>query len=348
MKLIAGIDPGKTAAVALVDISSDFVKVFSRRDFSISDICNYLIEHGGPIIIATDKGNPPAAIKKIASSFNARFFSPEKDLGISEKKDITKNFTFDNDHEQDALAAALYAKKEFSGLFEKIDYTLEKKNLLHMSDSVKELLVKNEVGNIEQAIKLLTPEKQENNVKVVPRVIETKKVMELNEKIEQRDKTIEFLRKQIRELRNENAELRRTPNTPEDSKIENLRKSIATLRQEKDDILKQREKSGIIQELKEKYEIIYKPEDFSDPNDMKNKVIIVDNNFSVAKFQPKAIISAKIPKHEVNVPVIQPEKVNIRKVSNIPVADKKEIEHAIKQSFLEWLDKYKGRFHEQI
>src|SRR3990172_6927933 len=113
MKLIAGIDPGITTAIAVVDIESDFYYVASKRDASLAILESMLMEKGEPIIIATDKKNSPSSVKKIASAFNAVLFLPKNDLSIKDKEAITRNLDYDNFHEGDSLAAAMFAKRYY-------------------------------------------------------------------------------------------------------------------------------------------------------------------------------------------------------------------------------------------
>jgi hypothetical protein len=124
---------------------------------NLSELCNYIAEKGEPIIIATDVAKPPALVKKSASAFNALLFSPKKDITQTEKRKLLRAAKFSkkmkNKHEKDALAAALKARKRFLNFFVKIDSALKKKNLSHLNDDVKSLLIKRRVCNIEQAIK---------------------------------------------------------------------------------------------------------------------------------------------------------------------------------------------------
>jgi soluble P-type ATPase len=176
--------------------------------------------------------------------------------------------------------------------------------------------------------------------------------MELKEKLVAKERTIEILRKQIDELKKENIELRKmVGHGISDSRLENLRKNIASLRQEKEKLLAEKEKKDLIKKLGERYEIIYHVGDFENPEEMNDKVILIDSNFSIEtieRFGPKAIISEKIPyKKDTNIPMIQKQKINIREINNVLVADKKEIEKAIRESFFVWLSNYKERFHEK-
>jgi predicted RNase H-like nuclease (RuvC/YqgF family) len=158
MKLIVGIDPGTTTGVAMLDMDpfSSFCQTFSSRGASFSRLCDYISENGEPVIIACDVKKPPNLVKKTASTFNAVLSKPRKTITVAEKKKIAKSFAvFNNKHERDALVAALLAKKKFSIMFRKVDSILKTRDLTHLTDDIKELLVKKRAGNINQAIKLL-------------------------------------------------------------------------------------------------------------------------------------------------------------------------------------------------
>ena len=156
MKIIVGVDPGTTTGIAILGIKSDsdFCKTFSYKGVPFSRLCDYISENGNPVIIACDVKKPPALVKKIASAFNAVLSKPRRTIKVSEKRRLVKIAT-KNKHERDALAAALLAKKRFSILFRKVDSTLKRKNLLHMNEDIKELLIRRKAGNINQAIRLL-------------------------------------------------------------------------------------------------------------------------------------------------------------------------------------------------
>ncbi|MEM7819695.1 MAG: DUF460 domain-containing protein [Candidatus Aenigmatarchaeota archaeon] len=347
MKFIAGIDPGKTVGVAVIDIASDHYQTFSFVNVSINDICDLLISIGEPIIIATDKMIASEGVRKISATFNARLFLPKKDITINEKKELTRNFSFNNNHERDALASAIFAKKEFANLFGKIEYVLRKKNLSYLSDEVKELLIKNEVGNIEQAIKFLLRDEIKHETKIIPKIIETKLVKTLRKKIELLEKNNETLRNQILELKNENKRLVELIRKKNESKIiKNLRKSIATLIDEKNKIMNEYRNFVKIKELENEFYIVWPAERFEKIEDMKNKVILDNGKIdikAIEKYNPKAIITNR--NIISDVPIIRHESINIREIDNFLVIDKKELDNAIKKSFLLWLDAYKERFH---
>jgi predicted RNase H-like nuclease (RuvC/YqgF family) len=157
MKTVVGIDPGVTTGIAIFDMNSfsDFYQSFSIRGASFSRLCDYISENGEPVIIACDVKKPPSLVRKTASAFNAVLSKPGKTITVAEKNRLVKRYVFKNKHERDAIAAALLAKKRFSVLFRKVDSMLKVRNLVYLSDDIKNLLVKKRAGNINHAIKAL-------------------------------------------------------------------------------------------------------------------------------------------------------------------------------------------------
>lgn len=332
MKLIAGIDPGMITAVAAIDIESDFYKTYSSRNFTFSEICDYLVTVGEPIIISVDTMHAPETVRRVAAAFSARLYYPKRDLYIGEKKTIIGEKDVKNDHERDALAAAMYAKSFFSSLFKKVDNALGGKSLGYLSPDVKELLVKHESGNIEQAVKMLLGEARPQ-IKVVPRLIETKKVLELRREMESLEKENIRMKKRIDILEVENKKLKQPVRTNETDSIRNLRKSLTSLMNEKRSLEKE---YALYKELEKDYEIL------SDGPE-KNGIIIFKDGMDVSKLEklePHAIISEKIL--DTSIPVIHPERINIERVGSFTVVKKGDIETALgNEGFIEWLSKYK-------
>jgi len=332
MKLIAGIDPGMITAAVAIDMESGFYQAYSRRGFSFSEICDFLVSMGEPVVVSVDTMHVPDLVKRVAAAFNARLYYPRRDMYIGEKKSLTEGKALKNDHERDALAAAMHAKAFFSALFEKIDKTLETKSLARLSADVKELLIKNEAGNIEQAIKLLVGEGRKE-IKVVPRVIESKKVLELRRVIEDLEKENTAIKKKIEALEKDNERLRRPVHHSESVTIRNLRRSLASLISEKKSV---EQEYALYKNLSGRYEILAETAE-------KNRIVLFTegmNTEEIEKIGPKAIISDKFL--QTSIPVIHPDKIKIQKIGNFLVADKADIESALgKESFIEWLSQYK-------
>jgi predicted RNase H-like nuclease (RuvC/YqgF family) len=63
-------------------------------------------------------------VKKINAAFNARFFVPEEHLSVLEKKELVRGYELGNNHEKDALAAALKAYNMSSAKLRNIEKRL--------------------------------------------------------------------------------------------------------------------------------------------------------------------------------------------------------------------------------
>jgi len=62
----------------------------------------------------------PETVEKIRRSFDAAGWTPTSDLPVDEKQHRTRDEGYDNDHERDAIAAALYAFDAHEDQFERI------------------------------------------------------------------------------------------------------------------------------------------------------------------------------------------------------------------------------------
>ncbi len=119
-KLIVGLDPGLTFGIALVDLNGKMVKTTSIKRALRSEILDFILSHGSPLIVCSDVSPMPKQVEKIASLSNAIKFAPTHDLSKSEKKGLTENYRVRNAHEMDALAAALKGYKSVKSTIEKI------------------------------------------------------------------------------------------------------------------------------------------------------------------------------------------------------------------------------------
>lgn len=118
--VLVGIDPGTTTAVAVVDLDGTTLDVWSSRTADTATVIEWIIERGRPILIAADVEPMPETVEKIRRSFDAAGWYPETDLPIDRKLHRTRNEGYDNDHERDALAAALFAFDDHVNQFERI------------------------------------------------------------------------------------------------------------------------------------------------------------------------------------------------------------------------------------
>lgn len=155
-RTIVGIDPGTTAALAVLDLHSAVLKVVSFRVHDPALLISEIIAVGKPIVIACDKKAPPEAVAWISRKLGCKLFSPPQDLLSEEKRLLVKEKT-GNVHEFDALAAARSAEGHYRRLFQKIDRVLEAKGKEYLSEEMKEFLIRNDEINIDEAIRTLEP-----------------------------------------------------------------------------------------------------------------------------------------------------------------------------------------------
>lgn len=90
--IIVGFDPGLTVGLAILDLNGNLLFLKSFKEISKSEIITTIIEYGKAILIATDVENPPKAVKKLASSLNAKIFSPKNDISVSYKNEIVNDY----------------------------------------------------------------------------------------------------------------------------------------------------------------------------------------------------------------------------------------------------------------
>ncbi|MCS7118739.1 MAG: DUF460 domain-containing protein [Archaeoglobaceae archaeon] len=252
--LIIGVDPGTTTAVAIIDLSGNLIKVKSKKDWSLSDVLEFINSYGKPVIIATDKKNPPEFVNKVRSSFNAILYSPREDLSTEKKRDLTSKYRFLNDHERDALSSAIDALKNYESKFRNIEkrlptgYDLEK--------------AKAEILRGATLKSLFEPQSMEK--------VEKKEEQEIDffELIEKKDKKIkelkeenEILRKQISELKAEIEKLRMRIAVISDEEREKIRREIYIKNVEakiSELLIELKKKDSEILALKEKIEFLKK------------------------------------------------------------------------------------------
>lgn len=116
--LIIGIDPGNTIAIAGLDLEGNLVFCTSFEHGGIKKAVSEIEKSGTPSIIATDVNPAPEFALRLSSYFNARLSVPKKDMREDEKRLILKKLRSkipnigENNHERDAISAAITAYKD--------------------------------------------------------------------------------------------------------------------------------------------------------------------------------------------------------------------------------------------
>ncbi|PKG33420.1 DUF460 domain-containing protein [Methanoregula sp.] len=118
--LIVGIDPGTTTAFAALDLDGNLLHLQSSRQMTMSDVIEALYKLGKPLIIASDVEQMPFSVEKIRRAFSAIAFTPKQDTSVETKMELTAPFEYANDHERDALSAALDAFRQYRHRFQNL------------------------------------------------------------------------------------------------------------------------------------------------------------------------------------------------------------------------------------
>lgn len=150
-KLIVGIDPGTTTALALLDLDGNLVDAKQKKTFSLSEISGYLSSQGDPVVIASDVDHPPKLVRKVAATFNAKVFYPKELLPV-ERKTRMAGKRFKEEHERDAYAAARSAYENFQPGLKKIAADAEKEGMSDYSDEIKASVITGTAQNTQSAI----------------------------------------------------------------------------------------------------------------------------------------------------------------------------------------------------
>ncbi len=255
--VIVGVDPGTTTAVAVLDLNGNILGVKSKKGWNPSEVVEYITSLGKPVVIATDKSNPPDFVLKLKASFQAVLHAPKEDLSIERKRYLTSKFTFLNDHERDAIAAAMDAYNSYKNKLKNI----EKRIPMGMDvDAVKAEIIR---GTPLKDIIAGEESKEKKDVEQPP---QTDEVKILRDDLAKKDKI-------IRELEEENKLLRKEIKTLKEE-IERLRAKIVALSREEHEKVRRenyiktlehelkelrsilKEKDRTIEELKRRIEVL--------------------------------------------------------------------------------------------
>jgi len=118
--VVVGVDPGTTTAVAIVGLDGELLDVTSSRTNDSAAVTEWIVERGRPVVVAADVTPMPNTVEKLRRSFDAAGWTPDRDLPVDGKKHRTREYGYDNDHERDAMAAALEAYDDHADQFERI------------------------------------------------------------------------------------------------------------------------------------------------------------------------------------------------------------------------------------
>jgi predicted RNase H-like nuclease (RuvC/YqgF family) len=238
--LIVGIDPGTTTAVAALDLEGNLQYLGSSRQMTMSDVIEAIYKVGKPLIIASDVRDMPFSVEKIRRAFNGVAFSPRQDMSIEAKLEMTADFPHQNDHERDALAAALEAYRSYRNKFQNL---LRRVPPGYDLDEVRAGIVRGQaleqvLGDLKgkaapkqpQSPKIEAPSPVDERIRILDGTVKRLKsmVQELQEEIQKKDHEIIRLQSRVKRVRSQqDQKLRRdTELAKQEAIIRSLKKRI--------------------------------------------------------------------------------------------------------------------------
>ena len=208
--LIVGIDPGTTTAMAALDLDGNLLHLQSSRQMNMADVIEALFRVGKPLVVASDVQEMPYSVEKIRRAFSAIAYTPKQDVSVETKIELTAPFPYANDHERDALSAALDAYRQYRHKFQNL---LKRIPPGHDLDEVRARVIRGQ--SLEQVLsdmKVLPPvpvvpaapaivgEKHDERVRVLDGMVKRLRtfISELQEELSSRDYEINRLQGRLR------------------------------------------------------------------------------------------------------------------------------------------------------
>ncbi|NKE34594.1 DUF460 domain-containing protein [Natronococcus sp. JC468] len=229
--VVVGIDPGTTTAVAIVSLEGEVLDVWSSRMSDTADVIEWIVERGRPIIVAADVTPMPETVEKFRRSFDAAGWMPDSDLPVDEKQHRTRDHPYDDDHQRDAMAAALYAVDDHESQFERIAEKIPPG--IDRGEVIARVVAGEE--SVEAVLTDLTEddEEEEESTEHEPRELteEERKIKDLKTQVERLQSHVETLEDRLEER---------------DERIHELENSLSgARRQERKEVRKDREVSRL-------------------------------------------------------------------------------------------------------
>lgn len=215
---IIGLDPGLTTAYTIIDLEGNILSSYSARELALSEVISHLISRCQPLLLATDKSKAPAFVEECGRKLGLRVVTPDHDLLKVEKRTLAEEAGFTHspfdDHQYDALAAALACSKKYRPRLEKIQRFLQAHPLPDRQEEFIRMAVTTDL-HFSLVYDLLTEETSENILfkqaivdhSAVPFTNLSplyRKLSSLQEKNRQLEQTISWFQQELAVLRKEN------------------------------------------------------------------------------------------------------------------------------------------------
>lgn len=201
---IVGIDPGTTVGIAILSLDGDLLYLKSFRGIAPDEVVKLIAEYGKPAVIASDVTPMPGSVEKIRRSFNAVPASPGIEVSAEEKIALGKTFGYSNDHERDALTAALLTYRSYKNIFTRIEKKAPQNSDLELiklhvisGDSIEAAIEKVRVsGEAEK------PRARERSEKPEERAVD-ESLLKMRETIQRQGEHIQNLQEYLEDLKEE-------------------------------------------------------------------------------------------------------------------------------------------------
>lgn len=238
--LIVGIDPGTTTAIAALDLEGNLLLLESSRQTSMSGVIETLYRVGKPLIIASDVHEMPFSVEKIRRAFNAVAHTPKQDMSVEAKQALTSTYPCQNDHERDALSAALEACRTYRNKFrnarKRVPAGYEVEEVLAgfvRGQSVEQVigdLTEKHVPVAEQAPDVEIDTARDERIRILDGNVKRLRVLvaELQEELQKRDQQVIRLQERLKKIRFRQDLVMRTDTeiTRRDVIIQNLKRKV--------------------------------------------------------------------------------------------------------------------------
>ncbi|HON81554.1 MAG TPA: DUF460 domain-containing protein [Methanoregulaceae archaeon] len=238
--LIVGIDPGTTTGIAALDLDGNLQFLSSSRQMAMSEVIEAIYKVGKPLIIASDVHEMPYSVEKIRRAFNAAAYTPRQDMSVETKLELTAPLPYQNDHERDALAAALEAfrshRNKFQNLLRRVPpgYDLDEVRAGVVRGQALEQVLADIRGKERpretEAPKIEIDAKRDERIRILDGTVKRLKgvVRELQEEVRKKDHEVIRLQSRIKRIRSrEDQKMRREAElATRDAIIANLKKRL--------------------------------------------------------------------------------------------------------------------------
>ena len=112
----------------MLDIDGNPLQVGSSKELGLGALISVVMSFGRPLIVGCDKKKIPGLVEEFGRKCGARVVNPREDLKVDLKRDLASGIEYQNTHEMDALASAIFAQKEVDPLLGRVKRFLSKED----------------------------------------------------------------------------------------------------------------------------------------------------------------------------------------------------------------------------